>query len=149
MYEDKAITEPIKKEKLGKIIRKGGEWYDNHTKCEPHDTIEGYVLETSYNDLQENNKSISNENNEYYHIIKNLEKKVGNIPDTETEENPDHLNLMYDIKRIEKIIRRLDKRSRISKDTDVTVRCANAIGLLEGKKLLLIQAVTHVKKKNT
>jgi len=54
---------------------------------------------------------------------------------------------MIDIKRIDKVIRRLDKRSKKSKNDDVTVRCANAIGLLEGKKLLLIQAVTHITKK--
>ncbi len=72
-----------------------------------------------------------------------IEKLQGN----ETgEENQDHLNLMIDIKRIEKIIRRLDNRSRKSKNDDVTVRCANAIGLLEGKKLQLIQAVTGVTK---
>ena len=75
-----------------------------------------------------------------------LDKLQGTDPEVESEE---YLNLMLDIKRIEKIIRRLDKRSRKSKIDDVTVRCANAIGLLEGKKLLLIQAVTHAKRSHT
>jgi len=71
---------------------------------------------------------------------------TSNQEESDEEENKDYLNLMIDIKRIEKIIRRLDKRSRKSKDDDVTVRCANAIGLLEGKKLQLILAVTNVTK---
>jgi len=132
---------PIKREKLGKIIRKGGEWYDNHTKCDPHDTIEGYVLEISYNMLKQSEESLRIECRKLIDQVQNLKNKT--VTDDEQAENNDHLNLNLDIRRIEKLIRRLDKRSRKSKDDDVTVRCANAIGLLEGKKLLLIQAVTH------
>jgi len=143
--EDKLLHEPVvERKKLGRVIHKAGEWYNDKTQCSPHDIIEGYVLESQFNTMEETNEYLRNENKKYYNEIVRL--KEGNSAVLE-EENQDHLNLMYDIKRIEKVIRRLDKRSRISKDTDVTVRCANAIGLLEGKKLLLIQAVTHVKRK--
>lgn len=132
---------PVKRKKLGTIIRKGGEWYDNHSRCDPHDTIEGYVLEVTHNMLKEREEYLRKENRKYLNQIQSL--KEDKQPDTQ-EGNQDHLNLMIDIARLEKIIRRLDKRSRKSKDDDVTVRCANAVGLLEGKKLQLILAVTGV-----
>jgi len=141
--ENKLLEEPIKREKIGKIIRKAGEWYDNHTRCDPFDTIEGYVLQQQYDMLKESEEYLKKENIEFRNQIQNTKQET---PQTEDEENQDYLNLMIDIKRIDKVIRRLDKRSRKSKSDDVTVRCANAIGLLEGKKLLLIQAVTHITK---
>ena len=142
--EDKLLHEiPVERKKLGKILHKAGEWYNNGTESSPYDIIEGYVLEASYNMLQESVEVIRNEN-------KSLRTRIDELKNSkEPNEEPvseDYLNLMLDIKRVEKVIRRLDKRSRVSKDTDITVRCANAIGLLVGKKLLLIQAVTHVKK---
>ncbi len=132
---------PVERKKIGKVLHRAGEWYDNKTKCSPFDIIEGYVLETQYNDVIESQKHLLESNS-------NLVQKCQDLKDgKDIEAKPEeYLNLMLDIKRIEKVIRRLDKRSRKSKDDDVTVRCANAIGLLEGKKLLLIQAVTHVKK---
>jgi len=133
MYEDKAITEPIKKEKLGKILHKAGVFIPSR----------GYVLETSYNMLKQSEEAMRIECRKLIDQVQNLKNKT--VTDDEQAENNDHLNLNLDIRRIEKLIRRLDKRSRKSKDDDVTVRCANAIGLLEGKKLLLIQAVIHKK----
>ncbi len=134
---------PEVKKKIGRIILKGGQWNADHTKCEPYDIIEGYVLESSYNMLKEREEFARQESIELRKQIVNL--REGNKPDAEVESH-DYLNLMLDIKRIEKVIRRLDKRMRKSKDTDVMVRCANALGLLHGKKLLLIQAVTHAKR---
>ncbi len=141
--EDKLLHEiPVERKKLGKVLRKAGEWYDNHTKSDPYDTIEGYVLESSHNMLKESVEVIRNEN-------KSLRTRIEELKNNkETSEEPvseDYLNLMLDIKRIEKIIRRLDKRSRKSKIDDVTIKCANAIGLLEGKKLLILQSVLHSK----
>ena len=146
MYEDKAITEPIKKEKLGKILHKAGVFIpsspgSNSGQTPANDIIEGYVLETSYNMLKQSEEAMRIECRKLIDQVQNLKNKT--VTDDEQAENNDHLNLNLDIRRIEKLIRRLDKRSRKSKDDDVTVRCANAIGLLEGKKLLLIQAVTH------
>ncbi len=144
-YEGKKLLEePIKRKKIGNITRKAGEWYDNHTRSDPYDTIEGYVLEEKYNILKHSEEYLKQEIIELRNKIKNTKEETSQ---TEDEENKDYLNLMIDIKRIDKLVRRLDKRSRKSKNDDVTVRCANAIGLLEGKKLLLIQAVTHVTKK--
>jgi len=143
--EDKLLHEiPVKKKTLGEVIHKAGEWYDDKTKCSPFDIIEGYVLEAQYNDLKQTEEYLREENNKYYKQIQRL--KEGSNTDSD-EENKDYLNLMLDLKRIEKIVRRIDKRMRKTKDDDVAVRCANAIGLLEGKKLLLLQAVTHVKRK--
>jgi len=143
-YEGKKLLEePIKRKKIGNIIRKAGTWYDNHTRSDPYDLIEGYVLEETHNMLKQSEENLRQENIELRNKINTKQE----APQTEDEENQDYLNLMIDIKRIDKLVRRLDKRSRKSKNDDVTVRCANAIGLLEGKKLLLIQAVTHVTKK--
>ncbi len=130
------------KKQFGRIIRKGGEWNDNHTVCSPFDEIEGYVLETQYNMLKDHEEYLRKENIELNNKLQTKSNKI----ESDEEENKDHLNLMLDIKRVEKVIRRLDKRSRVTKDTDVCVRCANAIGLLEGKKLQLILAVTGVTK---
>ena len=141
--EDKLLHEaPIKKNNIGKVIHKAGEWYDNHTQCSPFDEIEGYVLETTHRMLQEKEEYQRKENIE----LRNKLQTKSEVKVKLEEEYEDHLNLMLDIKRIEKVIRRLDTRSRKSKIDDVTVRCANAIGLLEGKKLQLILAVTGVTK---
>jgi len=136
------VDKRSKKKNIGRVIHKAGEWYDNHSKCSPHDIIEGYETQQAYDMLKEREEYFRNENARLENQLQNIKK--GNTEVTEEEE---YLNLMIDIKRIDKAIRRLDKRMRKSKDDDVAVRCANAIGLLEGKKLVLIQAVTHVKRK--
>jgi len=144
MYNDKPITEPIKIEKLGKILGKGGEWYDNHTKCDPHDTIEGYVLQVSYDMLQQREETLREENSKLRNHIEKA-KKENNTNDEEERKDNKHLNLQIDILRLDRAIKRIDTRMRKAKDTDVCVRCGNVLGLLEGKKLLLIQAVLHRK----
>ena len=133
---------PIKREKLGKIIRKGGEWYDNHTKCDPHDIIEGYVLEVTHHMLQEREEYLRKENRKLMQQVQNLKNKTN---DDDVEETKEYLDLIVDVKRLDKALRRIDKRMRKTHLDDVAVKCANAIGLLEGKKLLLIQAVIHKK----
>jgi len=143
MYEEKQVDEPVKRVKLGRIIRKAGEWNENHTQCEPFDTIEGYVLETSYNMLKQSEQAMREE---YRKLHDQIEKSKKETVNDDEEKNKEHLNLMVDILRLDKCVRRLDKRMRKTKDDDVAVRCANAIGLIEGKKLLLIQAVTSIKK---
>jgi len=148
MYEDKPITDPIKVKKLGTILHKAGVFIPHSEgstsgTTPPHDIIEGYVLEKSYNMLQEREESLRENNLKLMDQVQNL--KNIKVSDDVDEETKDYLNLMTDVKRIDKCLRRLDKRMRKTKIDDVAVKCANAIGLLEGKKLLLIQAVIHKK----
>jgi len=147
MYEDK-IIEPIHVKKLGTVLHKAGVFIPHSEgstsgTTPPHDIIEGYVLEKSYNMLQEREESLREENHKLRNHIENSKKET-NTDDVD-EETKDYLNLMTDVKRIDKCLRRLDKRMRKTKIDDVAVKCANAIGLLEGKKLLLIQAIIHKK----
>jgi len=74
------------------------------------------------------------------------EKLMGVMPEEE-EDSKEYLNLLIDIKRVDSVIRRLDRRGRKSKSDDVMAKCAGVMAILEGKKLLLIQAVTHTTKK--
>jgi len=143
MYEDKPIIEPIRPKKLGTILRKGGEWNSDHTQCDPHDTIEGYVLEVTHHMLQEREEYLHKENRklmDQVHYLKNIK-----VSDDVDEETKDYLNLLTDIKLLNKLARRMDKRSRVTKDPDVSVRCANACAICLGKKLLLMQALHHKK----
>jgi len=53
-------------------------------------------------------------------------------------ENPEHdvsLNYFIDVKRLDKIIRRLDKRLKKSDSEESIIKLANAIGLLTSKKI--------------
>jgi len=145
MYTDKeSLGEPVKVKKLGTIIRKGGEWYNNHTECDAHDTIEGYVLVETHNMLKESQENLKIENIELRNKINSKQEET---PPTEEEESKDYLNLLTDIKRVDSVIRRLDRRGKKSKSDDVMAKCAGVMAILEGKKLLLIQAVTHTEKK--
>jgi len=83
---------------------------------------------------------LHSENYELKQMIAELQGK-----DTEERKDNKHLNLQIDILRLDRAIKRIDTRMRKAKDTDVCVRCGNVLGLLEGKKLLLIQAVLHKK----
>jgi len=93
-------------------------------------------------DVYEAGKVWAKLHSENYELKQMIAELQGKDPEEETK---DYLNLMTDVKRIDKCLRRLDKRMRKTKLDDVAVKCANAIGLLEGKKLLLIQAVIHKK----
>jgi len=140
------ISATAKVRKLGTILHKAGVFIPHSEgstsgTTPPHDIIEGYVLEVSHNMLKQSEESLREENHKLRNHIENSKKET-NTDDVD-EETKDYLNLMTDVKRIDKCLRRLDKRMRKTKVDDVAVKCANAIGLLEGKKLLLIQAVTH------
>jgi len=147
MYEDKPITEPIKVKRLGTILHKAGVFIPNSEgstsgTTPPHDIIEGYVLEKSYSMLQEREQALRKNNLNLMEQVQNLRNKTN---DDDVEETKEYLDLIVDVKRIDTALRRIDKRMRKTKLDDVAVKCANAIGLLEGKKLLLIQAVIHKK----
>jgi len=147
MYEDKPITEPVKVKKLGTILHKAGVFIPNSEgstsgQTPPHDIIEGYVLETTHRMLQEREEYLNEENKKLNKQVEYLKNKT---TDSDEEETKDYLNLMIDIKRLDKAIRRIDVKMRKTKDTDVAVRCGNVLGLLSGKKLLLIQSVLHKK----
>jgi len=142
------IGATAKVRKLGTILHKAGVFIPHSEgstsgTTPPHDIIEGYVLEVSHNILQQSEQSLREENHKLRNHIENSKKET-NTDDVD-EETKDYLNLMTDVKRIDKCLRRLDKRMRKTKIDDVAVKCANAIGLLEGKKLLLIQAIIHKK----
>lgn len=84
-------------------------------------------------------------------IIVQLRNELEDLKNDKTsvepeEETKEYLNLMIDVKRLDKCARRLDKHMRTTKDKDVAVRCGNAIALISGKKLVLIQSLTHIKK---
>ncbi len=138
---------PIKREKLGTILHKAGVFIPNSEGSNsgttpPHDIIEGYVLEVSHNMLKQSEEYLRKENRKLMDQVHYLKNKTTDDVDEETK---DYLNLIVDVKRLDKALRRIDKRMRKTKLDDVAVKCANAIGLLEGKKLLLIQAVIHKK----
>jgi len=92
--------------------------------------------------LQEREEYLRKENLKLMEQVQNLKNKAN---DDDVEETREYLDLIVDVKRLDKALRRIDKRMRKTHLDDVAVKCANAIGLLEGKKLLLIQAVIHRK----
>jgi len=139
------IGATAKVRKLGTILHKAGVFIpssegSNSGTTPPHDIIEGYVLEQSYNMLKQSEEYLRKENRKLMDQVQNFKNKTN---DDDVEETKEYLDLIVDVKRLDKALRRIDKRMRKTHLDDVAVKCANAIGLLEGKKLLLIQAVLH------
>jgi len=147
MYEDKPITDPIKVKKLGTILHKAGVFIPHSEgstsgTTPPHDIIEGYVLEVSHNMLKQSEEALRENNLKLMQQVQNLKNKTN---DDDVEETREYLDLIVDVKRLDKCVRRLDKIMRKTKNPEISVRCGNVIATMTGKKLLLIQAVIHKK----
>jgi len=141
------ISATAKVRKLGTILHKAGVFIPHSEgstsgTTPPHDIIEGYVLEVSHNMLKQSEEALRENNLKLMDQVQSLKNKTN---DDDVEETREYLDLMVDIKRLDKAIRRIDKRMRKTHDDDIAVRCGNVLGLLSAKKLQLIQAVIHKK----
>jgi len=114
------------------IIHKAGEWYEDGKggKFNPTHDIKLNTVEINKTQYEEKERFSESQSKEINRLRNELESKPEKQKEPEQEDKT-YLNLLVDIHRLDKIIKRLEKRQRKTPSDDISVKCANSIGFLE------------------